>query len=196
MQGIRTRDVTALILCGGAGARMGGADKPLLAHRGAPMVQRVLQAMRLHVSEVLISANRNIDTYETLAPVVTDAPRPSQGPLTGVLRAMETTRRDWLWVCPGDAPHLHGELLSRLVEQTPQARVVTAHDGTRDQWLHMLVHISLRTSLTEYLDADGYSVHRWLHSLPNGTHQTVGCPDIASSFLNINEAKDLEGETP
>ena len=159
------------------------------------MVQHVLRAMQPFVSEVLISANRNLDAYAALAPVVTDAPRSSQGPLTGVLRGMETTRCEWLWVCPGDAPLLRSELLSRLAGHTAGARVVTAHDGTRNQWLHMLVHTSLREALASYLDGGGYSVHRWLHSLPAHTHQTVRCADISASFLNINQAEDLEGET-
>ncbi len=183
---MRREDVTAVVLCGGAGRRMGGADKPLLAWCGVPMVARVVASARTQAARVLINANRNWDSYAQYAEVLTDAPRPSHGPLTGVLRAMESCASPWIWVCPGDAPLLAPDLLARLSAAAPPALVATAHDGARDQWLHMLAHRSLAEALAHYLDRGGYSVHRWISELPTGTHQTVSCADIQATFLNVN----------
>ncbi len=184
-------DVTAVVLCGGAGRRMGGADKPLLEWRGAPMVARVVASASKQAGQVVINANRNIDRYARYAQVLTDAPRASHGPLTGVLRAMESCESPWIWVCPGDAPLLASDLLARLRAATPPALVSTAHDGERHQWLHMLVHRSMEPALRAYLDSDGYSVHRWIHSLPTGAHQAVCCKDIHETFLNVNTPEAL-----
>ena len=62
-------DLTFLVLCGGAGRRMGGADKPLTPWRGTPMVDHVLASVPPAIPR-LISANRNIDAYGRRAPVV------------------------------------------------------------------------------------------------------------------------------
>ena len=182
-------DVTALILCGGRGERMGGADKPLLEWHGKPMVEHVVEAVRAVAGEVLISANRNVARYQRWAPVITDHPYESSGPLTGILRGMETARHSKLWVCPGDAPALSEALLSRL--DTTDAQVVTAHDGQRDQWLHMLTNVSLREHLAGYIEAGGYSVYRWIESLPANAHARVDVADEAGWFLNINSPERL-----
>ncbi len=185
--------MTAVVLCGGAGRRMGGADKPLLEWRSVPMVARVVASAHQQAGAVVINANRNIEQYAQHAKVLSDAPRPSNGPLTGVLRAMETCDSPWIWVCPGDAPLLAPDLLERFRAAVPPALVVTAHDGERDQWLHMLAHRSLAAHLQAYLEGGGYSVHRWIESLPTGTHQVVPCADIHDTFLNVNTPEVLAG---
>ncbi|MDP2253153.1 MAG: NTP transferase domain-containing protein, partial [Thiobacillus sp.] len=55
--------VAAVILAGGQGRRMGGADKGLIDYRGRPLVEWALAALAPQVGEILISANRNLDLY-------------------------------------------------------------------------------------------------------------------------------------
>ncbi|HET9023288.1 MAG TPA: NTP transferase domain-containing protein, partial [Burkholderiaceae bacterium] len=69
----RRSRITGLVLAGGRGARMGGADKGWILHDGEPLVATVLRRLAPQVGAVLISANRNIDAYRALAHVVTDA---------------------------------------------------------------------------------------------------------------------------
>ena len=55
--------VAAVILAGGQGRRMGGADKGLVEYRGRPLIEWVLEVLTPQVDELVISANRNLDTY-------------------------------------------------------------------------------------------------------------------------------------
>ena len=184
-------EVTALILCGGRGSRMGGRDKPLLGWRGARMVDHVVQRARAQAGHVLISANRNEGAYAELAEVVTDAPLESRSPLTGIARGMQVAATEWIWVCPGDTPELAEDLLARLWHARGEAAVVTAHDGTRNQWLHMLARRSLLANLLSYLEAGNRSAHGWLAQLPEASRETARCDEISNSFLNVNAPDQL-----
>jgi molybdopterin-guanine dinucleotide biosynthesis protein A len=79
------RQVTGLILAGGEGRRMGGADKGLLSYQGRPLVAHVLARLAPQVAGVLISANRNLDEYRAFGhEVLPDATDVRVGPLAGL----------------------------------------------------------------------------------------------------------------
>ena len=63
-------DVTAAILAGGEGARVGGQDKGLLPLAGEELVARVSSAMRAQAGTLLICANRHEETYAAFGAVV------------------------------------------------------------------------------------------------------------------------------
>ncbi|MEZ0273190.1 MAG: NTP transferase domain-containing protein, partial [Methylophilaceae bacterium] len=74
--------VTGIILAGGMGRRMGGVDKGLVPFQGKPLVTHVLERLRPQVDEILVNANREIDTYAKFGyPVVPDAIGGFAGPL-------------------------------------------------------------------------------------------------------------------
>ena len=65
--------VTALILAGGRGSRMGGIDKGLQNFRGLPLALQTLMRLQLQSlppQEILINANRNLAAYESLGAAV------------------------------------------------------------------------------------------------------------------------------
>jgi molybdenum cofactor guanylyltransferase len=184
--------IQGVVLCGGSGTRMGGTDKPLLDFRGEPMVAQVVRRLAAQTAGVLISANRNLERYRAYASVICDAPLEAQGPLTGVLRALQESTQPWVMIVPGDAPLLADDLVQRLVRAADQPCAVIAHDGTRAQVLHLLVHKDLEPMLSAYLDGGHRSVEGWYNVLPHKQRHTVDCADIADSFRNLNTPGDLE----
>ena len=106
--------VTGIVLCGGRGQRLQGADKPLMQWRGETLAAQVVRRLRPQVAGMLISANRNLDAYRRLAHVVTDALPGHQGPLAGIAAALERCATPWAAVCPGDAPLIPQDLVQRL----------------------------------------------------------------------------------
>ena len=106
--------VTGIVLCGGRGRRLQGADKPLMHWRGEALAAQVVRRLRPQVAGMLISANRNLDAYRRLAPVVADALPGHQGPLAGIAAALERCATPWAAVCPGDAPLIPRDLVQRL----------------------------------------------------------------------------------
>lgn len=106
--------ITGIVLCGGRGQRLQGADKPLLRWRGETLAAQVVRRLRPQVDAIVISANRNLDAYRRLGPVVADALPGHQGPLAGIAAALERCATPWAAVCPGDAPLLPVNLVERL----------------------------------------------------------------------------------
>ena len=56
-------DITAVILAGGRGQRLGGRDKGLVELDGSPLVAHILASISPQVGAVIINANRNREHY-------------------------------------------------------------------------------------------------------------------------------------
>ena len=58
--------ITAVILAGGQGRRMGGKDKGLIDFLNRPLILSVIEKIQTQVGQVCINANRNTSAYEVL----------------------------------------------------------------------------------------------------------------------------------
>ena len=189
-------EITGIILCGGRGRRLGGADKPLQLWRGQTLAARLAKRLGPQVSALLISANRNLEAYRQLAPVVTDELPPHQGPLAGIAAALRRCATPLALVCPGDAPLVPLDLAERLgsaleahrADPGPQAAVV--HDGVRRHPLHCLLRTEAIGSLDRYLASGRRSAHGWLDSMGAVDVQFNGQEE---AFRNFNSRQDFEG---
>lgn len=141
---IARSEVTAGVLAGGAARRLGGIDKGWMNLGGRPLIEHVVTTVRPQVSQVLISANRNLDRYASLAEAVipdggqTDPPR-YRGPMAGVARLMAHCQTRYLLLVPVDAPGLPPDLLVRL-SAVDVAIAVAVHQG-RPQWTCCLIDL-------------------------------------------------------
>jgi molybdopterin-guanine dinucleotide biosynthesis protein A len=192
----REAAITGLVLCGGAGRRMGGADKPLLHWRGRPLVEHVIERLHGQVDHIVISANRNLERYAVYGPVVTDTMPGFPGPLGGIHATLALCTTPWLLACPGDTPELPLDLADRLLTAALQsssdralpARAAIAHDGQRMQPLPLLVHVSQRASIGAYLANGQRSVHGWLERARPAIADFDG---EAAAFHGRNTLEDL-----
>jgi molybdenum cofactor guanylyltransferase len=187
---------TLIVLCGGQGSRLGGADKGLLRIDGQQFAQRLIErlAERTEVfdgkASVLISANRHREQYEALGyPVIPDLRDGFQGPLAGLEACLQHVNAGPVLIVPADMPDLPADLPQRLLGRLTTQSIVIAHDGEQAQPLCMAMyqHIWLE-SLTRWLDSGGRSVHRWLSDKPVRYEHFSD----ASEFSNINEKSDLQ----
>ena len=201
---ITRTDITGVLLCGGEGRRMGGRDKPLELLRGLPLVDHVHARLAPQVGSILLSCNRNLERYAAWGEARVVDEVPGLGPLGGLVSTLARVRTAWTFACPGDAPRLADDIVSRLAAAPPAQRVadaggwaggpVYAHDGARAQPLFLLLPTAARTSLRDYLDAGGRSVLGWLDAI---NACAIDCKEIAGSFANTNTAADLQAlETP
>ena len=182
-------DVTGLILAGGRGERMGGADKGWVIFEDRPLIVSVVERLAPQVGTLLISANRNIERYGALATVVEDdtatpSSEPFAGPLVGVLSGLRRARTEWVAIVPCDAPHLPLDLVKRLVGAASSSDTSAA--CARVSGRLQPVFAAVRTDCTEHLAstiADGErAMHRWLLSL-----RVVPVDfDEVEAFANIN----------
>ncbi len=184
-----SQDTTGLILAGGAGLRMGGADKGLLHWRDEPMAAQVARRLRPQVSRLVISCNRNRDFYATLADAtVADSRRDFQGPLAGLEAAIAHITGAYLIVAPCDNPLLPPDLVARLLDPLLSATgsaadISYAHDGERSQYLCAAVRASVLPSLPHFLDEGHRAVHLWY-----ARHRcaVVDFSDETGCFANYN----------
>ena len=187
---IERADITGIILCGGAGTRLSGRDKPLEAIHGVPLVGHVHRRLAPQVARVVVSCNRNELAYTAWADEVVRDASAGRGPLSGVLASLDATATRYVFVCPGDAPLLSMSIVARLAAAVmPRTPLAIPHDGEREQHLFTLfdkdaVHAGLRT----YFEQGGRSVHGWIDGV---SHAVVDVADDAGSFFNVNSWGDL-----
>ena len=143
---------------------MGGIDKPLQLLAGRPLIQRIVERVRLQVSEVMISANRNREQYRYYAErVVDDGAFLGCGPLAGLAAGLAAASGEWLLCVPGDAPAIPLDLRSRLAAGLAQAHTDIAYvqDGTGPQRLCCLIRSHLARDLYAFLQEGGNVPAEW-----------------------------------
>lgn len=187
--------VTGIILCGGRGRRLAGADKPLLIWRGEALIAQVARRLATQADGILISANRNLDAYRRWGTVVADELPGHQGPLAGIAAALAHCTTPWALVCPGDAPLLPSDLGQRLVKAlraqgkgrgAPCAAM--ARTGARLHPLHCLLHRGALSHLTDHLASGQRTAQGWLNALGA---VAVDFSDQKDAFRNFNSGADF-----
>jgi molybdopterin-guanine dinucleotide biosynthesis protein A len=181
--------IAAVVLAGGLGRRMGGADKGLLAYRGRPLIEWMLAVLGPQVDEVVISANRNLAAYAAYGcRVLPDTLPDYPGPLAGVLAAMQAVETDWLVVAPCDTPHLPADLATRLLNAARHANVplAVAADDTRTHYTCFIVRTDQRDNLAKCLAGGERAVRHWQARLASTTVHFE-----AAAFANVNQPADL-----
>ena len=183
--------ITGCVLAGGRGSRMGGRDKGLMPFRGRPLVAYALEALRSVAEQVVVSANRNRESYAAFGcPVIADASRDFEGPLAGLLSAMAWAETDLVLTMPCDTPLVTGVLLRRLAEEqaASDCDIAVAHDGERLHPVFLIARRSLLADLQAFLASGERKVETWL-----ARHRTrrTDYSDVAELFANANSLKEL-----
>ncbi|MDR6409888.1 molybdenum cofactor guanylyltransferase MobA [Paraburkholderia terricola] len=191
--------ITGLVLAGGRGMRMGGADKGLQALHGEPLAAHVLKHLAPQAGALLISANRHPEAYAALgapfgATVVADTLPGFPGPLAGLLAGLRAAGSAYVLSAPCDTPGLPDDLGTRLAHALDSSEAdiatVTTCDAQGQVSLHpvfALLRTDLADDLSAFLDAGERKVRAWY-----ARHKTV---EVAftdeRAFYNINSLQEL-----
>jgi molybdenum cofactor guanylyltransferase len=133
----------AVILAGGAAARMGGADKPALDVGGQALVVTVAQAAVAAGTRrlIVVGPERGGAVGSALAAVgaltVRESP-PGSGPVPALRRGLAEVTARWVVVLAADLPFLTGAWLAALLsgaQSAGQPGAVLTDDGGVPQWL-------------------------------------------------------------
>lgn len=183
--------VSAVVLAGGLSRRLGGRDKGLIPLGRRSLAGWVSHRIAGQVTEVLVSANRNLGDYAALGHTVAPDYLPGRlGPLAGLLAAARTARMEWLLTLPCDAPFVPLDLARRLFQQAREtdAPLLRAEDETGIHYAVMLVHRRLLPDMETYLESGGRAVRTWQE---RHDAETVRFDDDPYAFLNVNTPEDL-----
>jgi molybdopterin-guanine dinucleotide biosynthesis protein A len=185
---MRREEVTAIVLCGGTGTRLGGTDKPLALVDGHPLVAYVLRALEPQVGGFVLACGRDPERYEALGlPTAVDF-RPGDGPLGGIVSALAHVSTEWILTHPADVPFADAALVSRLAPVAEAAGVAVPRGGGRRQNLVLLLSRQRADELARYYRDGGRAVRHWLD---DAGVEGVDMSDVAESFFNVNTVADL-----
>ena len=188
----RQNKVSGVVLAGGLARRMDKQDKGLIEYQNKPMVSYAVEAMSQVTEAVIINANRNLKAYGQFdCEVVSDQTNSFDGPLAGVLAAMNHVKTDILLVMPCDSPlikpqHLQ-KLLTALIDE--EVDIAVAFDGDRLHPVLLALKTSLQDSLADYLLQGQRKIDTWLNQ---HTLYKVDFSQEADIFLNINTLSELQ----
>lgn len=200
---IPMQDITGLVLAGGRGARMGGADKGLQTFHGLPLAQQAARRLAPQVGTLRVNANRNIAAYEAFgAPVWPDADSSQPGPLAGILAGLARSETPWLLTVPCDTPLFPLDLARRMADAlaAEQAEIAVACAPEADaqgravwraQPVFCLLHTALHDSLARFIAQGGRKIDAW-----TAGHRTVPVRfdspgDAPDAFANANTLAEL-----
>ena len=193
--------ITAVILAGGRGSRMGGVDKGLQNFNGVPLALHTLLRLSPQVGDVMINANRNLAAYESFGvPVWPDATSMGDyaGPLAGFMTGLERCETPYLLTVPCDTPLFPHDLVARLAdaleEQSADLAVASApeEDGqTRAQPVFCLMGTHMLESLHRFTQGGGRKIDAWTaqHKVAHVLFNLPG--DDAKAFFNANTLAEL-----
>ncbi len=191
----KNEQISALILAGGRGSRMGHVDKGLQPFQGATMVAHVLERLAPQVGAIAINANQNLGRYAAFgAPVWPDETTGFAGPLAGLEAGMRHCTTPYMVTAPCDSPFLPADLAARLFHALQSQRAdialaVTQEAGQRRQPhpVFCLVKTRLLPVLSKYLAEGGRKMDGWYAELKVAEVLF----DDSDAFRNINTLDEL-----
>jgi molybdopterin-guanine dinucleotide biosynthesis protein A len=198
---IELSDITGVILAGGRGSRMGGADKGLQNFNGVPLALHTQLRLSPQVGELLINANRNLAAYESFGvPVWPDAASLGDfaGPLAGFLTGLERCETPLMLTVPCDTPLFPHDLVTRLAEALEREGADIAMAAAREQDgqlraqpVFCLMRSGLLESVVRFTHGGGRKIDAW-----TAQHNTVLVPfdqpgDDPKAFFNANTLAEL-----
>ena len=180
-------------LAGGAGSRMGGADKARLEVGGVALLDRALQALD-PAARLAVAGGARIAPEDEPGLTVLPDPRPDRGPLAGLAASLawaEALGADLLLTAPVDAPFLTPDLYRELIEAVAgddaYDAAIAEGDG-RTQWLAACWRPRLAGVAARRLRSGALAVAGLLDGRSWRAVQVDGPPHL---FLNVNAPADL-----
>ena len=190
MNKISKNEISAVILAGGMGSRMGGKDKGLIEFRNLPLISYAASVAKDRVSQIFISANRSLDDYSKYGKVIEDDLEGYQGPLAGISKALKVCTSNYLLVLPCDSPMIDVTLIDSLIErmESSECNICVAHDGKRMHATFALMKSNLNESLDQFLAEGGRKMALWYRQQQT---ERVNVSSHLELLTNLNSPEDF-----
>ncbi|MEZ8228322.1 MULTISPECIES: molybdenum cofactor guanylyltransferase MobA [Vibrio] len=178
-----------VILAGGQASRMGGKDKGLVELNGSPLIQYVIDKLSQQDVSITINANRNLDSYQAFAPVVSDSFPDYPGPLGGIHAGLKNASTDWVGFVPCDSPQISDDLVERFCSAVKEdSDILVAHDGEFKQPVFTLFHKRVLPKLEAFLERGDRKI---ILLYKECVTEYVDFSDSPNCFVNLNTPEEL-----
>ncbi|MDX1490079.1 MAG: molybdenum cofactor guanylyltransferase [Pseudohongiellaceae bacterium] len=194
-------NISAVVLAGGKGSRMGSPTKPLLPLDDKPIIAHICASIRSSVAHIIVSANNYQELYKEYADALVsddELYRDScPGPLLGILAALKYARShypatQYLCCFPGDAPLFPQNIVQIMYGAIEQANAQIAwieNDG-QPQPLFSMWKLQVIEELEQAIKNGQYSPMAFIKQQHNTLIKLSSC-DIGH-FDNLNFPEDLQ----
>lgn len=178
--------VGAIILAGGKSSRM-GVDKGLMLLNEKPMVQHVIDAVKLVADEIIIVANNK--EYKQFGYTVISDEIENAGPLAGICAGLKQASYHYNFVLSCDVPFVTKEMLSLLKQEVAGFDVAIFEKADN---LHPLIGIYSKNCLPAFEAALNNKERRLKTVLHHVNFKKIdGALFNDMFFKNINSTLDL-----
>jgi len=179
---------SCIILAGGKGRRVGGADKGLLQYKNKPLIEHVINTVSPQVDDLVISANRNIEHYKHYTrKVISDESEQHLGPLAGINTALPHCAHEWVLIVPCDTPYLPDDIIDKFLINRTDNNLYIAESNNKLQPV-MLIHKTLYDSISHSLREGQRRLMHWVRS--QQPEIVIFQDDMA--FKNFNDTDDFD----
>ena len=168
---VRRKPFDAVVLAGGGGVRLGGADKAGIVIAGRTILDRVVDALAEAGTIVVVGPRRR-----TARPVTWTRERPpGEGPVHALRAGLALVRRETVAVAAADMPFVSGPVFDRLLGELHAGDGVCVQDeaGRRQPLLAVYRASALRAALEALPSTRGASMaaltsHLTMTAVPEG----------------------------
>ncbi|NLB84113.1 MAG: molybdenum cofactor guanylyltransferase [Synergistaceae bacterium] len=199
----RKMKISALVLAGGRGERM-GREKLFLSVDSTPLVERVLRAVHPFAAEVLLSVascqvapalGRLSGIIRKYGIRLVEDRSAGRGPLEGIASGLAFAKFGWSFVCACDMPFLSLDVIRALWKGGDQrASVILPRIGGYLEPLHAFYSLRALSAARKLLDQGERKISALYDKIPVSIvdeETFTGLYDFRRSFYNMNLQKDL-----
>jgi len=192
-------DILGVILAGGRSRRFGGGDKGFADLGGQPVLSHVIERFRPQVGRLILNANGDVGRFACFGiEIVADQEHPEQGPLSGVLAAIDWAKRhapkySAVATVATDVPFLPPELIEQLDAERGNGVAIAVSAGRRHPTI-ALWPIGARAAVADALacqalSADALATKLNAVAVPFPMREIKG--HAVDPFFNVNTPDDL-----
>jgi molybdopterin-guanine dinucleotide biosynthesis protein A len=181
-----------LILAGGKGSRMQGADKGLVMFNNKPLIDYIHQIIKNYNTNIFISVNRNLDFYNNYGTVIVDNLENFKGPLAGISATLNYLKQNptdnkYLLVLPVDVPFLTKNNIDKLIKNIENYDINVAFDGKKIHPTIMLLNKNLSQKIDDLLAKNERKLGKFIRE---NHYQKILVND--NNLVNINYKAQLQ----
>ena len=182
--------ITGVVLAGGKNSRM-GSDKGMLTVDGKKIIERILNAMKPVVDEIIIISNScNYDQmgYKVYRDIIKDC-----GPMGGIFTALNYSNTDKILVISCDMPFISVSILTSIIESSNKGDIVIPdHSGGKLEPLCAVYSKSCLVTFVQLLSVGDWKIK---DSLKHFSVRRIEFQDNQSPehhFLNVNTPSEYQ----
>jgi len=194
----RFTGISAAILAGGSGTRMGGVEKAFLEIGGEPILDRQLRILAPRFAPLLIATAASAADPRFLSRGLLHVAdrHEGAGPMAGLHASLAACGTEWLFALACDLPFLDGGLMDGMATMAAEAggtdALVPLKDG-RPEPLHALYRPEVAPAADACLENGRRAMTDFLATIRPRYLTERDLPSIATtrSFSNLNTPDDL-----